>query len=42
LLVPSAAVIGEWNVLLNPTYGDFPRIKFGEAQPFDFDVRRFR
>lgn len=42
LLVPSAAILGEWNVLLNPTHVDFQRVKFGEAVPFDFDARMFR
>jgi RES domain-containing protein len=30
LLVPSAAIRGEWNVLLNPAHADFSRIKFGK------------
>jgi len=42
LLVPSAAVRGEWNVLLNPAHADFQKVKFGEARPFDFDARLFR
>lgn len=42
LLVPSAVILGEWNVLLNPTHVDFQRVKFGEAVPFDFDARMFR
>ena len=42
LLVPSAAIFGEWNVLLNPTHVDFQRVKFGEAVSFDFDARMFR
>jgi RES domain-containing protein len=42
LLVPSAAIRGEWNVLLNPTHVDFQRVKFGEPVPFDFDARMFR
>jgi RES domain-containing protein len=42
LLVPSAAVRGEWNVLLNPAHSDFPSIKFHEPEPFEFDVRMFR
>jgi hypothetical protein len=42
LLVPSAAVHGEWNVLLNPAHADFQKVKFGEAQPFEFDARLFR
>jgi RES domain-containing protein len=42
LLVPSAAIRGEWNVLLNPAHGDFARIHFENAQPFEFDLRMFR
>jgi RES domain-containing protein len=41
LLVPSAAVRGEWNVLLNPNHRNFDRVKFGEPEPFDFDARMF-
>ena len=42
LLVPSAAIRGEWNVLLNPAHADFPKVKFQEPQPFEFDARMFR
>lgn len=42
LLVPSAAIQGEWNILLNPAHPDFPKIKFLEPESFDFDVRMFR
>jgi RES domain-containing protein len=42
LLVPSAAIHGEWNVLLNPAHPDFPRITFLNPKPFDFDARMFR
>ena len=42
LLVPSAAIRGEWNVLLNPAHPDFSKIKFRKAEPFHFDVRMFR
>ena len=42
LLVPSAAIRGELNVLLNPIHGDFSKIKFHEPSPFEFDVRMFR
>lgn len=41
LLVPSAAIRGEWNVLLNPSHTDFPRIEAHEPQPFEFDLRMF-
>ena len=42
LLVPSAAIRGEWNVLLNPVHPDFPNIRFQEPEPFEFDLRMFR
>jgi RES domain-containing protein len=42
LLVPSAAIRGEWNLLLNPAHPDFAKVKFHDPQPFEFDVRMFR
>jgi len=42
LLVPSAAIRGEWNVLLNPAHPDFSKIRFQEPQQFEFDARMFR
>jgi RES domain-containing protein len=42
LLVPSAAVRGEWNVLLNPNHGEFGRIVFQASAVFEFDVRMFQ
>ena len=42
LLVPSAAIRGEWNVLLNPAHLEFPRIEFRDPAPFEFDGRMFR
>jgi RES domain-containing protein len=42
LLVPSAAIRGEWNLLLNPVHADFSSIKFQSPEPFDFDIRMFR
>lgn len=42
LLVPSAAIRGEWNVLLNPAHSDFPHIGFRDPQHFQFDLRMFR
>ena len=42
LLVPSAAILGERNLLLNPAHEGFPKIKFEEPQPFRFDARMFR
>jgi RES domain-containing protein len=42
LLVPSAAILGEWNLLLNPAHREFSKIRFETAEPFRFDVRMFR
>jgi RES domain-containing protein len=42
LLVPSAAIHGEWNVLLNPAHSHFSKIKFRDPEPFRFDARMFR
>jgi RES domain-containing protein len=42
LLVPSAAIDGEWNVLLNPAHPDAATIKIGEPKPFRFDPRMFK
>ena len=42
LLVPSAAIRDEWNVLLNPAHSNFPKIRFQEPQQFEFDARMFR
>ena len=41
LLVPSAAILGELNLLLNAAHQEFPKIKFRDPQPFRFDVRMF-
>jgi RES domain-containing protein len=42
LLVPSAAIRGEWNVLLSAAHPDFSKVKFQQPRPFEFDVRMFR
>lgn len=42
LLVPSAAIRAEWNLLLNPGHADFPKVTFRGPQPFEFDPRMFR
>jgi RES domain-containing protein len=42
LLVPSAVVLGEQNVLFNPAHRQFVHIKFDAPQPFRFDARMFR
>jgi RES domain-containing protein len=41
LHVPSAAIRGEWNVLLNPAHSDFRRVKIQHPKPFEFDLRMF-
>jgi RES domain-containing protein len=41
LLVPSAAIRGEWNVLLNPAHPDFSKITFKTPERFEFDARMF-
>jgi RES domain-containing protein len=42
LHVPSAAIRGEWNVLLNPAHPDFYKLKIEKPKPFEFDLRMFR
>jgi RES domain-containing protein len=42
LIVPSAAVDGEWNVLLNPEHPDFKMVDIGEPRPFHYDERMFK
>jgi len=42
LRVPSAAIRGEWNVLLNPAHADFRRVRIERPQRFEFDLRMFR
>lgn len=42
LLVPSAAIRGEWNVLLNPIHPDFSAIQFRAPSSFEFDGPMFR
>lgn len=41
LLVPSAAIRGESNILLNPAHPDFLGIEFRNPYPFEFDLRMF-
>jgi len=41
LYVPSAAIRGEWNVLLNPAHPDFLKITSQRPRPFEFDLRMF-
>ncbi len=42
LVVPSAAIRGEWNVLLNPAHAGFRKIELHRPRPFEFDLRMFR
>jgi RES domain-containing protein len=42
LQVPSAAISGEWNVLLNPAHPEFSKITIASPQPFVFDPRMFK
>ena len=42
LLVPSAAILGEWNVLLNPAHAQCSKVKFHQRERFMFDTRMFR
>jgi RES domain-containing protein len=42
LQVPSAAIRGEWNVLLNPEHSEFRKLKIEKPKPFEFDLRMFR
>jgi RES domain-containing protein len=42
LHVPSAAIPGEWNVLLNPAHSDFQKLKIEKPTRFEFDLRMFR
>jgi len=41
LLVPSAIIDGEWNVLLNPAHADFAQVRIDPPRPFQFDARMF-
>jgi len=42
LLVPSAVVEGDTNLILNPAHGNFPSVLIAEPTPFRFDPRMFR
>jgi RES domain-containing protein len=42
LVVPSAVVPHEHNILLNPTHPDFKRIKIQPPEPFSFDSRMWK
>ena len=40
--VPSAAVQGEFNYLINPRHKDITKVKVIDVEPFRFDVRLFK
>lgn len=42
LMVPSAVVPGEANILLNPAHPAFGLIRLGKPQPFTFDPRLWK
>ena len=42
LVVPSAVIDEEWNVLLNPRHPDFSAIAVEPAKPFRYDDRMFK
>jgi RES domain-containing protein len=42
LQVPSAAIRGEWNVLLNPRHPGFRKLTIRKPKRFEFDLRMFR
>jgi len=42
LLVPSVAVDGEWNALINPLHPDAAAIVVEKPKPFHFDPRMFK
>jgi RES domain-containing protein len=42
LRVPSAVIVDEWNVLLNPAHSAFARVTVTDPRPFRYDQRMFR
>ncbi len=42
LQVPSLAIEGDWNILLNPEHPDFAKIQLLPDRPWHFDQRMFR
>ena len=42
LLVPSAVVPEEFNLLINPLHSDFKNLQFGEPTEFNFDPRMWK
>jgi RES domain-containing protein len=41
MLVPSAILPAERNILINPAHADFDQIRVGEPEPHAFDLRLF-
>lgn len=39
LIVPSAVIPEEHNLVINPNHPDFPKLEIGEATPFSIDPR---
>jgi RES domain-containing protein len=42
IMVPSAVINREWNVLVNPLHRDFKKVKLGQPEAFYFDERMFK
>jgi RES domain-containing protein len=42
LRVPSAVVVQEYNVLINPLHPDMPHVTIAQVEPFHFDTRLLR
>ena len=42
LLVPSAVIPEDFNLLLNPLHPDFQKLKIGKPRPFRFDPRMWK
>jgi RES domain-containing protein len=42
LLVPSAVVPEEFNLLINPAHEDFKELRFSDPAPFNFDPRMWK
>lgn len=40
--VPSAVVLGDFNILINPAHSDFDKVKIIKTESFDFDERLFK
>jgi hypothetical protein len=42
MMVPSAPIHSEWNVLVNPLHARMGELRIEAPQPFVFDARMFR